>query len=83
MEVAVNRVVAVVVQGVAVAGCKERGAAVQGVAAVAVKDVRTMVVLLHKKVDLKRKERKIGKMKKKYEIKEIVLTTLLHRSFDI
>ncbi|WZZ67282.1 hypothetical protein YC2023_078652 [Brassica napus] len=45
MEVAVNRVVAVVVQGVAVAGCKERGAAVQGVAAVAVKDVRTMVVL--------------------------------------
>ncbi|KAF2556836.1 hypothetical protein F2Q68_00015022 [Brassica cretica] len=34
MEVVVNRVVAVVVQGVAVAGCKERGVAVQRVAAV-------------------------------------------------
>ncbi|KAL0705829.1 hypothetical protein Bca4012_072254 [Brassica carinata] len=52
MEVVVNRVVAVVVQGVAVAGCKERGVAVQrvaavavqGVAAVAVKDVQTVVV---------------------------------------
>ncbi|CAN7086132.1 unnamed protein product [Brassica oleracea var. botrytis] len=60
MEVAVNRVVAVVVQGVAVAGCKERGAAVQGVAAVAVKDVRTMVVLLHKKVVLGNEQRPNG-----------------------
>ncbi|KAL0755876.1 hypothetical protein Bca101_093544 [Brassica carinata] len=40
MEVVVNRVVAVVVQGVTVAGCKERGVAVQGVAAAAVKKLR-------------------------------------------
>ena len=37
MEIVVNRVVAVVVQGVEVTGCKERGVAVQGFAAVAVK----------------------------------------------
>ncbi|KAF3495046.1 hypothetical protein DY000_02053938 [Brassica cretica] len=40
MEVVVNRVIAVVVQGVAVAGCKERGVAVQGVAAASVKKLR-------------------------------------------
>ena len=40
MEVVVNRFVAVVVQEVAVAGCKERGMAVQGVAAAAVKMLR-------------------------------------------
>ncbi|KAF2593379.1 hypothetical protein F2Q70_00044504 [Brassica cretica] len=38
MEVAVNIVVAVVVQGVAVAGYKERGAAVQGVAVAGYKE---------------------------------------------
>ncbi|KAH0903378.1 hypothetical protein HID58_042881 [Brassica napus] len=58
MEVVVNRVVVVIVQGVVVAGCKERGQGVagcrgdakswgrghEGVAVVAVKDVRTVVV---------------------------------------
>ena len=42
--VVINRVVVVVVQGVAVAGCKERCVAVQGVAAVAVQGVAAVAV---------------------------------------
>ena len=44
IEVVVDRVVAVVVQGVAVVGCKERGVAVQGVAAAAVKKLGVAAV---------------------------------------